>query len=147
MMRPTVHLARREFVAACAWAVASAALSGCASMVTRRVPLRGGRVHLALDEYPELTRPGGAVKILPEGMRDPLYVLALESDGYAVLSPICTHRGCTVDVQGARLVCPCHGSTYDRRGNVLRGPAERPLARLSAVLAERVLEIDLGGPS
>jgi Rieske Fe-S protein len=43
------------------------------------------------------------------------------------LSPVCTHQGCVVDVQGAALVCPCHGSTYDRRGQVVRGPAERPL--------------------
>lgn len=57
----------------------------------------------------------------------PLYVPALAGGGYAALSPICTHRGCTLNVEGTHLVCPCHVSTFDRRGRVLRGPADRPL--------------------
>jgi cytochrome b6-f complex iron-sulfur subunit len=45
------------------------------------------------------------------------------------LDLVCTHLGCTVSVTPRELVCPCHGSVFDRRGNVLRGPADRPLAR------------------
>lgn len=123
------RIGRREFVAACACLATAPLLAACASMATRRVPLAGDRVRLALAEHPELARPGGAIRILPDGAADPLLVLALDGGGYAVLSTRCTHRGCTVDVQGARLVCPCHGSTYDREGAVLRGPAERPLPR------------------
>jgi Rieske Fe-S protein len=54
-------------------------------------------------------------------------VLAGPQGGWVALSPVCTHQGCIVDVQGAALVCPCHGSTYDRQGRVVRGPAERAL--------------------
>ena len=39
----------------------------------------------------------------------------------------CTHRGCEVEVHGARYVCPCHGSEFNTSGAVLEGPAERPL--------------------
>jgi len=74
-----------------------------------------------------------------------VYVLALGGGAFSALSPICTHLGCTVDIQGARLVCPCHGSTYDREGKVLKGPAERALRRLGAELSrDGVLTIDLG---
>lgn len=45
------------------------------------------------------------------------------------LGLVCTHLGCTVTVTPTDLVCPCHGSAYDRKGNVLRGPATRPLPR------------------
>ena len=45
------------------------------------------------------------------------------------LSLACTHLGCTVAVTPRDLVCPCHGSVFDRRGNVIRGPADRPLVR------------------
>jgi cytochrome b6-f complex iron-sulfur subunit len=41
----------------------------------------------------------------------------------------CTHLGCTVSVTPRELVCPCHGSVFDWQGNVVRGPANRPLAR------------------
>jgi Rieske Fe-S protein len=46
----------------------------------------------------------------------------------AAFSAICTHMGCTVNVDGAELVCPCHGSRYDAlTGAVTRGPAARNL--------------------
>ena len=118
---------RRDFVMSCALAGA-ALLAGCASLVTHPVPVAAGRVRIALSSYPELSRPDGAIKILPSGQEDPIYVLA-SGDGFVAVSPICTHRGCTVDVHGARLVCPCHGSTYDRFGAVLKGPAQRALTR------------------
>ena len=118
---------RRTFVlSSCIAGVAM--LSGCASLVTHPVPMAAGRVRLRLADYPELSRADGAIKILPAGRDEPLYVLAKDG-AFVAVSPICTHRGCTVDVHGARLVCPCHGSTYDRTGTVLKGPAQRALSR------------------
>jgi Rieske Fe-S protein len=44
------------------------------------------------------------------------------------LSAECTHAGCVVNrVEGAALVCPCHGSRYGLDGSVQQGPAERAL--------------------
>lgn len=51
------------------------------------------------------------------------------ADLYA-LSLVCTHLGCTVNVTPREIVCPCHGSVFDRRGQPLKGPAGRPLKRL-----------------
>ena len=133
---------RRDFVAACTLCVVAPLLDACASLATLPVPMEGGRIRLRLSDHPSLSQPGGSIRILPNGAKDPLYVLALPASEYSVLSPICTHRGCTVDVKGASLVCPCHGSTYDREGRVLRGPAERPLERYSARMAEGILEIE-----
>jgi Rieske Fe-S protein len=45
------------------------------------------------------------------------------------LGLVCTHLGCTVAVTPRELVCPCHGSVFDRRGHVIRGAANRPLVR------------------
>ena len=47
------------------------------------------------------------------------------------LSLVCTHLGCTVSVTPEGMVCPCHGSRFDRNGRVLSGPAERSLPRLT----------------
>lgn len=46
------------------------------------------------------------------------------------LSLVCTHLGCTVNVTPDKLVCPCHGSVFDRKGRVLQGPSNRALERL-----------------
>lgn len=134
---------RREFVAVCATGL-GILLAGCVSLVTHPVPVVGGRVRLALASFPELSQPDGAIKIQPDAESDPIYVLAIGATAFAAVSPICTHRGCTVDVHGPRLVCPCHGSTYDRNGNVLRGPAERSLTRYTVTREGNELLIDLG---
>jgi len=53
-----------------------------------------------------------------------------EGSSIIALSLVCTHLGCTVSVTPEGMVCPCHGSRFDRSGTVLAGPAERPLPRL-----------------
>lgn len=133
---------RRGFVTACALSLAAPILGACASVAAIRVPMEGGRIQLRLGDHPSLAQAGGSIRILPGGAADPLYVLALPSGEFAVLSSVCTHRGCTVDVKGTALVCPCHGSTYDREGRVLRGPAERPLDRYTARVSDGTLTID-----
>jgi len=139
---------RRRFLATCAaGACALTASTGCASLAARPVTAVNGVVRLSFGNHPELRLPQGVVKILPSGERDPLFVVALGDDRFAVLSPICTHRGCTVEAQGEHLVCPCHGSTYDRSGAVLRGPAERPLRRYTARSSGEFLEFDLRSPA
>ncbi|MFO7576567.1 MAG: ubiquinol-cytochrome c reductase iron-sulfur subunit [Pelovirga sp.] len=52
-----------------------------------------------------------------------------EQETYA-LDLVCTHLGCTVTVTPTDIICPCHGSRFDRHGQVLEGPAERPLRKL-----------------
>lgn len=124
---------RRRFVDLALGMLAATALPGCASVVMTRVTPREGVVRLTLRDFPQLARPGGYLRILPEGFESAVYVLSLDGGGYAALSPICTHLGCTVEIAGAHLVCPCHGSTYDRAGRVLRGPASLPLRDFPAV--------------
>jgi cytochrome b6-f complex iron-sulfur subunit len=48
----------------------------------------------------------------------------------------CTHLGCTVEEDGETFSCPCHGSRYDRNGNVLSGPAQNPLNALRLEILE-----------
>lgn len=141
------QLDRRDFIAVCAQGGVALLLAGCASLVTHPVPVTGNTVRIPLASYPELGRPDGAIKILPTGHAEPILIL-VGAPTFSAVSPICTHRGCTVDVQGPRLVCPCHGSTYDRLGNVLKGPAQRSLStyRVARVGDELVLELSSTSP-
>ncbi len=51
-------------------------------------------------------------------------------------SLVCTHLGCTLDESPTGFDCPCHGSRFDEDGNVLAGPAQKPLKTLRVELLE-----------
>jgi Rieske Fe-S protein len=142
-------MARRSFVGRSLGVAAGiplvAFLEACASLVTRTVTPVEGKLQLALAHFPELAVDGGSLRVRPSGTDEPIYVLALGGGRFVAVSPICTHLGCTVEIQSTRLVCPCHGSTYDREGRVLQGPAEKPLTRYATTLTtDDVLVVDLG---
>ncbi len=114
-------------------------------MLPLTVPGEGGSVRLVLGEHPALSLPGGSLRLRIGGDGRLVYVLGVGEGEFAARSPICTHQGCTVEVEGAYLVCPCHGSTYARDGTVVRGPAPLPLRRFpTRVAAGGVLVIETG---
>jgi cytochrome b6-f complex iron-sulfur subunit len=65
------------------------------------------------------------------------YVVGVSGGIYA-LSAVCTHLGCiTRFVSDENVIaCPCHGSRFDLEGNVVHGPAPRPLPWLEVTADE-----------
>ncbi len=76
------------------------------------------------------------------GMRG--FVSRVDSKGAVVMSWKCTHMGCTVPWVDAekRFHCPCHGSIYDATGQVIAGPAPRPLDLYPAQVVNGELVVD-----
>lgn len=59
---------------------------------------------------------------------------------YAI-SLVCTHLGCTLNLTDHGLACPCHGSLFDLKGRVVKGPAERPLPKMRVEERDGVIEV------
>jgi cytochrome b6-f complex iron-sulfur subunit len=60
-----------------------------------------------------------------------VYVTNMGQEGWLALDFHCTHLQCAVNYVDAakKFMCPCHGGTYDLKGNVLSGPPPKPLHR------------------
>jgi Rieske Fe-S protein len=88
----------------------------------------GSEVRVFLSRVPELATSPSAFIIEQAQM----IILRTGAQIYSALSAVCTHEGCTVNgLTDNRLVCPCHGSTYDFSGTVVVGPATSPLAKFN----------------
>lgn len=98
----------------------------------RHVP-DGRRVDVRVDEVPL----GGALVLPEQGVA----VTRTETGAVAVLSLTCTHLGCRLTANEDGFTCPCHGSGFDRDGQVLRGPAKQPLRALRYAIEHDVLHI------
>ena len=51
-----------------------------------------------------------------------------DHEGIRAVSAICTHLGCIIEKSSDGFECPCHGSCYNTKGEVLSGPAPRDLS-------------------
>jgi Rieske Fe-S protein len=68
-------------------------------------------------------------------IRDGLKKVAVYRDARGTLhefSAVCPHLGCIVQWNPTERTwdCPCHGSRFDKRGEVINGPANKDLRRL-----------------
>jgi Rieske Fe-S protein len=72
-----------------------------------------------------------------------LYAYSDDGEEYVVLSATCTHLGCNVrwKADPGHFSCPCHDAFFTRDGNVISGPASRPLQRLEAKIEDGILMV------
>lgn len=75
-------------------------------------------------------RPGDGAVIKVNG--SDIAVYHAENGSVCAVSARCTHLGCIVGFNPAERTwdCPCHGSRYDIEGQVIEGPATKPLRRV-----------------
>ena len=60
------------------------------------------------------------------------------AQGFYALNAVCTHLGCLTvwKPEAGVIACPCHGSTFQRDGSVIGGPAPRALPWLKMWMSD-----------
>lgn len=147
---------RRGFLAWAGWG--TMALLGLQAVVAfifffwpRKLGTFGGRVSAGnVTEYKE-----GDVKYFVDGK---FYLVRL-AEGFMALYQKCPHLGCTVPWQPnfefnyegqpvkGLFRCPCHGSTYLPNGQIIYGPAPRPMDYMRITSDGGRLAVDTGAIS
>jgi cytochrome b6-f complex iron-sulfur subunit len=120
-------ISRRDFIkkSALTLAAGGAAISGLnlealASSSRKGVFHKSGSdIVVKLAENPALTSVGGSLII-----GEDIILMRVDESKFDAVSLICRHKGCTVEREGDKFVCPCHGSEYTLQGKVTQGPSK-----------------------
>ena len=85
---------------------------------------------------------GGAV--LVDSTAGLFLISRTSASTFTAVDAVCTHEGCTITgADGETYVCPCHGSRYNRSGQVLAGPARSSLRQYATTFTDGVVTIAL----
>ena len=114
--------------------------------------LRPGKPRSRLGDREAVVEAGPVEEFSPDSVtafvRGKFYLCCLEDGGFLAVSRKCTHLGCTVPWIGKekRFACPCHGSAFDIRGEVISPPAPRALDIYPVTIENKVVKVNTGRP-
>jgi cytochrome b6-f complex iron-sulfur subunit len=117
------HRSRRDFLKKVSiWAAIGAGLLAAISLLRQFIP--------RLTQYQRRFKigrmnnfPVNTFTYIPDRK---LFVYR-DHQGIRAVSAICTHLGCVIEKSDDGFQCPCHGSCYNDRGEVLSGAAAKDL--------------------
>jgi Rieske Fe-S protein len=131
-------LQRRQFVKTIFLGMVTSAFGGAkwarqivAEAKASDVPFPAGQFSFRVSDYPALSFDKGSISLEIPDLPN-ILVTRMQAGEFVAVTSVCTHEGCMVqpyDPEFGGLHCPCHHSVYTPDGNVIRGPAPRPLYR------------------
>ena len=101
----------------------------------------GGKIVAGnVDEF-----PNDSVSHVQQGQ---FYLVRLEDGGMLALWHRCTHLGCTIPWEEGEGVfqCPCHSSVFTPTGEIVSGPAPRPMDIFPITIENDEIIVDTGKP-
>ena len=126
-----VSFDRRQFIKLVGSACAVSALEGCTYAEVFTKLGESFSFDLSDSTFSPLKEVGGAVDI--DGAGRKMILIRISETEVTAINRICTHTDCDMAFDqfgqwdGEKLTCICHGSQFSPQGEVLKGPADRPL--------------------
>lgn len=113
--------------------------------ITAAVVQRAPEATRAPDDATQLEPVSLATGADAANVRPGVYVWRTDEENVIVFSRSCTDLGCpvTFDRGSECFLCPCHGGIFDKQGERMAGPPDRPLYRYDTRVTDGVLQVDL----
>jgi Rieske Fe-S protein len=109
---------RRQFLM-----LAAVAVAGCEAAKDHGVSVAPGERVVNVGPVSDYAADG-----VHGRYRDQGFFVVRQGGTLFAVSAICTHRKCKLNTEpNGSFLCPCHGSTFDSKGRVIKGPARRDL--------------------
>lgn len=117
-----LQVPRKTVIAGAGVGLAAVALTACSSGGGSGSSSRSG------SGAPEVLTPTADVPVGSGIIVGNVVVTQPEAGDFKAFSAVCSHTGCLInEVADGTINCPCHGSRFSLDGNVVNGPATRPL--------------------
>jgi nitrite reductase/ring-hydroxylating ferredoxin subunit len=114
-------------------------LAGCAKYSMTYGVTQGDRLVVSRADF----GAGDFALVDAPGQTYPIYLYRHDDEHFTAVLTRCMHQSCPVEPVGAQLVCPCHGSTYDNAGAIVKGPTQLPLIRYPVEVDRQNIYISL----
>jgi cytochrome b6-f complex iron-sulfur subunit len=126
-------------------AVAEFGWLGMSFLNSRKKRNRLAKTERVITAGPVAQFTPGTVTAIPQGQ---FYLACLADGSFLALSRTCTHLGCSVPWDAGKnlFVCPCHGSTFNMTGEVVKSPAPRPLDFYPVRIEDGIVKVDVAAP-
>ena len=115
-------------------------LSACSpSANVMKLPITDNKITIPLAGF--ATSP--LQLVLPSGWLYTIAVRQKSANQYEALLMECTHQQNQLISTGSGYQCTLHGSRFDVNGEVVKGPAERPLKKFNTLVEQGQLIVQL----
>lgn len=134
---------RRDFLRSACQACAALALAPVAASTLESCASAGGlAVESGLLKVPLGTLgKGDSAVVKAKGLDGKLLIVKRPDGTYTALELTCPHKNGPVKDKGGVLTCDWHGSTFDRDGQVTKGPSKAGLKRFPVDLVGEELQV------
>ena len=136
------QIARREFVAGAAAALAAIALAACGGDYLT-APGTITSTQVKVSDFPALATVGGVATTSVSGT--PIAIVRTGSTTFAAFSRICPHQGTTINVVSGGFQCPRHGATFNLSGQWTGGQRTSNLTSYPASYDAATGIVTIGG--
>jgi Rieske Fe-S protein len=139
---------RKEFLKTCGFACLGGAflgtiLEGCSSGKSIVETIDQSNLVIPVAAFQQKDSYRKYVVVQHENLKFPVCVYRFSESDYSALLMRCTHQGAELQVFGARLQCPAHGSEFNNKGMVQNGPADTNLRTFPVTVQKNQLYISL----